>query len=128
MTCGLLDHWNPRTVLLYASLGNHAHVVHWLVDQGAEVTPHELVLAAYTGNAISLGALLEQYKGSVADLRSESGKSLLHLACEGLCFLKRSAEEHAKCVDLVLRQQVPIDQAEPKQGRSCLQNYVTQSQ
>ena len=112
------------SVLLYASLGNHAHVVHWLVEQSAEVTPHELVLAAYTGNAVSLEALLDQYRGSVPELRTESGKSLLHLACEGLCFLKRSAEEHAQCINLVLQRQVPVDQAEPKQGRSCLQNYA----
>ncbi|CAE7929108.1 kz, partial [Symbiodinium sp. KB8] len=112
------------SVLLYASLGNHAHVVSWLVEQGVEVTSHELVLAAYTGNAVSLAALLDRYKWSVTDLRTESGKSLLHLACEGMCFLKRSAEDHALCVDLVLQQRIPIDQAEPKQGRSCLQNYV----
>ena len=99
-------------------------MVHWLVEQGVEVTPHELILAAYTGNAVSLAALLERYKGSVPDLRTESGKSLLHLACEGLCFLKRSAEEHVRCVDLVLQRKVPVDQTEPKQGRSCLQNYV----
>ena len=112
------------SVLLYASLGNHAHVVNWLVEQGVEVTAHELVLAAYTGNAVSLAALLDRYKRSVPDLRTESGKSLLHLACEGMCFLKRSAEDHARCVDLVLQQRIPIDQAEPKQGRSCLQNYA----
>ena len=61
-------------------------------------------------------------QGSLADLHTESGKSLLHLACEGLCFLKRSAGEHLQCVEYLL-DKVPVDQAEPKSGRTCLQNY-----
>ncbi|CAE8715430.1 unnamed protein product, partial [Polarella glacialis] len=113
------------SVLLYAALGGHDHMVRWLVEGGVTVTDHELVLAAYTGNSTSLKALLELYEGSVVDLRTnESRKSLLHLACEGLCFLKSSAECHAQCVELLLNWQVPVDQAEPRQGRTCLQNYI----
>ena len=45
------------------------------------------MLTAYTGNSLSLGALLQLLHqdgsgGLVAELRTESGKSLLHLACE----------------------------------------------
>lgn len=113
------------SVLLYATLGGHAHMIRWLVERGALVTDHELVLAAYTGNSASLVVLLELYGGSVAELRTDgSQKSLLHLACEGLCFLKSSAEQHAECVELVLAAKVPVDQAEPTRGRTCLQNYV----
>lgn len=113
------------TVLLYAALGNHARMVEWLVNAGAIVTDHDLILAAYTGNSSSLAALLQFFSGSVAELRTnESGKSLLHLACEGLCFLKSTAEQHAECIHLVLQQAVPVDQAEPRRGRTCLQNLV----
>merc|ERR1712146_418071 len=55
------------SVLLYAALGNHAEMVRFLVGRGSEVTGHELVLAAYTGNPNSLEALLDLYTGSVAD-------------------------------------------------------------
>eukprot|EP00438_Fugacium_kawagutii_P020945 Skav211836 [mRNA] locus=scaffold305:667220:667840:- [translate_table: standard] len=51
------------TVLLYACLGNHGKVVRWLIQSaGAKVTPHELVLTAYTGNACGLAALIEFYE------------------------------------------------------------------
>lgn len=50
------------SVLLYAALGNHSEAVCWLVKHGLKVTEHELVLTAYTGNSISLAALLELYE------------------------------------------------------------------
>jgi len=113
------------SVLLYAALGNHAPMVRFLVDRGAKVTDHELILAAYTGNPDSLEALLELFEGSVPDLRTDqSKKTLLHLACEGMCFLRHSAERHAACVELVLRWRVPLDATEPKMQRTCLQNFV----
>ncbi|CAK0853359.1 unnamed protein product [Prorocentrum cordatum] len=113
------------SVLLYAALGNHAEMVRFLVGCGATVTDHELILAAYTGNPGSLQALLELYEGSAAEVRTdESRKTLLHLACEGLCFLRHSAERHAACVDLALRWRVPVDAAEPRRGRTALQDLV----
>ena len=108
-------------------------------------------------------------QGSLPALRTENGKSLLHLACEGasqqhfgesdgekagslkagcrdwdrfsfgslgpfsspadeilpgLCFLKRSPEEHLNCVEQLLAKDIPVDQAEPQRGRSCLQNFA----
>lgn len=113
------------TVTLYACLGNHGDVVRWLVQSaGAKVTAHELILTAYTGNSEALAALIELFQGSLPELRTENGKSLLHLACEGLCFLKRSPEEHLNCVEQLLAKHIPVDQAEPQRGRSCLQNFV----
>lgn len=113
------------SVLLYAALGNHAQMVRFLVKRDAVVTGHDLVLAAYTGNSKSLEALLELYDGDVTEyITDESKKNLLHLATEGLCFLKHSAEWHAECVDLVLKWKVAVDQPEPKHGRTCLQNLV----
>lgn len=114
------------SVLLYAALGNHESMVRFLVRRGHIITDHDLILAAYTGNPSSLEALLELYRGCVAELRTdESRKTLLHLACEGMCFLRHSAERHAKCVDLVLKCGVPPNVAEPKKGRTCLQDYVS---
>jgi len=111
--------------LLYAALGNHTAMVKFLVERGAIVTDHELILAAYTGNPDSLEALLDLYVGSVPQLRTnESKKTLLHLACEGMCFLKHSAERHAKCVELVLHRKVCVDAIEPKKQRTSLQEYV----
>merc|ERR1712113_1189967 len=83
------------------------------------------ILAAYTGNPSSFEALLELYRGSAPELRTnESGKTLLHLACEGMCFLKHSAERHGACVDLALRWGVPIDATEHKRCRTCLQDFI----
>lgn len=42
----------------------------------------------------------------------------------GLCFLKRSPEEHLNCVEQLLAKDIPVDQAEPQRGRSCLQNFA----
>eukprot|EP00927_Polykrikos_kofoidii_P016239 TRINITY_DN17318_c0_g2_i2.p1 TRINITY_DN17318_c0_g2~~TRINITY_DN17318_c0_g2_i2.p1 ORF type:complete len:339 (-),score=54.31 TRINITY_DN17318_c0_g2_i2:60-1076(-) len=113
------------SVLLYASLGNHGPMVRFLVDRGAKVTDHELILAAYTGNPEGLEAMLELFEGSVPAVRTdESKKSLLHLACEGMCFLRHTAERQAKCVELLLRWGVPIDARDPRTGRTCLQDYV----
>jgi len=114
------------SVLLYAALGNHAGMVRFLLRRGARVTDHELILAAYTGNPDSLAVLLDHYEeGPVAALRTDgSRKTLLHLACEGLCFLRHSAERHGRCVELALRQRVPVDEREPGLGRTCLQELV----
>jgi ankyrin repeat protein len=112
------------SVLLYASLADHAPMVRWLVEKGAWVGEQELMLAAFTGNSDALVALLDMYVGSVPKVRSEeyncSGKTLLHMAVEGLCFLKRSAEKHAACIDTLLKRQVPTDIVEPKKSRTCL--------
>merc|ERR1739848_667193 len=78
-----------------------------------------------TGNSESLGALLELFEGSVPNvLTDQSKKSLLHLAVEGMCFLKRSAQKHAACVESILQWKVPVDMCEPSRGRTCLQNYI----
>merc|ERR1712061_30539 len=113
------------SVLLYAALGNHAPMVRFLVGRGAKVTAHELSLAAYTGNPASLDAMLELYTDSVTAIRTDqSRKTLLHFACEGMCFLRHSAERHAQCVELLLKKKVPIDEREPKRQRTCLQDFV----
>lgn len=113
------------SVPLYAALGDHAPMVHWLVDHGAHVGDHELWLSAYTGNSCALEALLDRFGGSAAAVRTDqSKKSLLHLAVEGMCFLKRSAEQHACCIDLLLQKGVSVDIAEPKKGRTCLHDYL----
>lgn len=113
------------SVLLYASLQHHPEMVRFLVGRGLSVTDHVLILAAYTGNPRSLEALLELYKGSVPNLRTEqSKKTLLHLACEGMCFLRHSAERHAECIELCLRWQIPVNATDPQTRRTCLQDYV----
>lgn len=113
------------SVVLYAALGNHAPMVRFLVSRGGEVTGHDLILAAFTGNPASLEVLLEFYKGSVSNLcTNESRKTLLHLACEGMCFLRHSAEQHAQCVELLLKYKVPINAQEPFGKQTCLQLYV----
>jgi len=109
------------SVLLYASLADHAPMVRWLVEKGAWVGEHELMLAAFTGNSDALVALLDMYVGCVPKVRTDQSRiSLLHLAVEGMCFLKRSAEKHAACIDTLLKWQVPTDIVEPKKSRTCL--------
>merc|ERR1712139_102843 len=82
-------------------------------------------MGAYTGNSEALVALLDHFGGSVAAVRTDqSRKTLLHLAVEGMCFLKRSAEKHAACVDVLLQWNVPVDAVEPSKGRTCLQSYL----
>ena len=57
-------------------------------------------------------------------MRTEtSRKTLLHLAVEGLCFLKHSAEQHAACVDLLLQAGVPVAVPDPR-GRTALHDYI----
>jgi len=114
------------SVLLYAVLGNHADMIRWLVGQGAELTSHELILATYTGNARSFATLLELYCGDKASFFSYDGKNktLLHFSCEGLCFLKNSAEAHAECVRVALRNGAPVGALEVTQRRSALQDFV----
>merc|ERR1712226_1762271 len=84
------------SVLVYAALGGHADMVHCLVERGAQVSDHDLILAAFTGNASGLAALCaHRSPESVAALRTDqSKKTLLHLAVEGMCFLKHSADQH----------------------------------
>jgi ankyrin repeat protein len=109
------------TVLVYAALGNHATMVRFLCQQGLSATERELQLAAYTGNPESLHALLELYKGPRV---SESGKSLLHFAVDGMCNLKHCVERHVECVNIVLEWQGAVNAVEMKKGRTCLQEYV----
>jgi len=111
-------------VLLYSALGNHGNMVRFLVEHGSMVTTHELILAAYTGNPSSFGALIDLYEGSVADLRTEGKRTLLHMACNGLCFLRHSAERHMECIVLAMRAGVPLDAARTEKHRTCLQDFV----
>merc|ERR1719171_2973114 len=97
----------------------------WLIERGAVVSPHDLILTVFTGNSLGLRPLLDGYEGSIPGVRSkESKQTLLHLAVDGMCFLKRSAESHADVVAQLLRQGVPVDAVEPARGRTCLQMYV----
>mmetsp|Transcript_14784 Transcript_14784/g.29151 ORF Transcript_14784/g.29151 Transcript_14784/m.29151 type:complete len:341 (+) Transcript_14784:52-1074(+) len=112
------------SVLLYAALGNHGGMVRFLVERGSVVTTHELILAAYTGNPESFEALIDLYEGSVADLRMECQRTLLHMACDGLCFLRHSAQRHMECISLAIRAGVPLDAARTEKQRTCLQDFV----
>jgi len=116
------------SVLLYAALGNHGHMVRFLVERGSVVTTHELILAAYTGNPSSFEALMDLYEGSVADLMMEYGgggqRTLLHLACDGMLFLRHSAQRHLDCIALAIRAGVPVDALRTEKHRSCLQDFV----
>lgn len=117
--------WMNWSVLMYAALRNHGSMVRFLVARGAKVTDRELCITAWTGNPDSLATLLDLYDGSASDLRStSSGKTLLHLACEGMGFLKSSVESHAKCVTLALDRNVPVDAVEPEKQQTCLHLYV----
>merc|ERR1712061_11817 len=117
------------SALLYAALGNHAPMVRFLVGRGAKVTAHEMILAAYTGNPASLDAMLQLYADSVSAIRADqSRKTLLHFACEGMCFLRHSAERHAQCVELLLRKKIPINEKDPERQRTCLQDLVGNKQ
>jgi len=112
------------SVLLYAALGNHGHMVRFLVERGAVVTTHELILAAYTGNPSSFEVLIDMYQGSVAELRMECQRTLLHMACDGICFLRHSAQRHMECIALAIKAGVPVDEARTEKKRTCLQDFV----
>lgn len=110
------------SVLVYAALSNQGPMVRWLVAKGARVTPHELELAAFGGYELGLAPLLELYRGSIAELRTEaSGHSLMHLVCLGILNLPKSnPERYLICADLLIDQGVPLD-VQDKRGRTCLQ-------
>lgn len=113
------------SVLLYAALADDAPMVNGLVDLGARVSEHDLWITSYTGNSRAVEALVDRFEGDVAAVRTDqSKKTLLHLAVEGMCFLKRSPAQHAACVNLLLQRKVPVDFADPFKGRTCLQNYL----
>eukprot|EP00747_Dinoflagellata_sp_TGD_P185824 gnl/TRDRNA2_/TRDRNA2_42569_c0_seq1.p1 gnl/TRDRNA2_/TRDRNA2_42569_c0~~gnl/TRDRNA2_/TRDRNA2_42569_c0_seq1.p1 ORF type:complete len:363 (+),score=57.73 gnl/TRDRNA2_/TRDRNA2_42569_c0_seq1:80-1090(+) len=116
------------SVLLFAVLNDHASMVSGLVELGARVIVQDLIIAAATGNAEGLGELLKFFdgQGGASALRSKaSGKTLLHIACEGMCNLRRnSPARYAACIDLLIRCGVPTDAVEPLRGRTCLQNFI----
>lgn len=109
------------SVILYGALGNHAEMVQCLAEMGAKVCPHALILTAYTGNDRSLQVMLTL--ADATSVRTESGRTLLHLACEGLCFLKNRSEQHANCVRLLIQHGIPLDARDPE-GRTCLHAFV----
>lgn len=110
------------SVLVYAALSNQGPMVRWLVAKGARVTPHELELAAFGGYELGLAPLLELYRGSITELRTEaSGHSLMHLVCLGILNLPKSnPERYLICASLLIDQGVPLD-VQDKRGRTCLQ-------
>jgi len=111
--------------LMFAAAGGCLGAAEMLLDFGAQVSVNDMVIASFTGNPGGFEALAAGYDGSICDVRTDqSRKTLLHLAVEGMCFLKHSAERHAACVSLALRLKVPVDALEPKSGRTCLQEYI----
>merc|ERR1712224_448471 len=97
-----------------------------------KVGHHVLMLAAYTGSARGLKALVEGYSTGVAELRTDNSvwigepdRTLLHLACEGMCLLKRDRpDSYADCIAFLLRLGVPVNAVESKRGRTCLQKFI----
>eukprot|EP00746_Dinoflagellata_sp_MGD_P133911 gnl/MRDRNA2_/MRDRNA2_67687_c0_seq1.p1 gnl/MRDRNA2_/MRDRNA2_67687_c0~~gnl/MRDRNA2_/MRDRNA2_67687_c0_seq1.p1 ORF type:complete len:312 (+),score=41.96 gnl/MRDRNA2_/MRDRNA2_67687_c0_seq1:45-980(+) len=115
------------SVLLFAALGDYAQMVSWMIDsKGLTATEHEIILTTYTGNPNALETLLKHFAGNAADIRTErTGKTLLFLACEGMCHLKRDrAQKYLDSVSLLLKWGVPVEAVEPKRGRTCLLNFV----
>mmetsp|Transcript_150368 Transcript_150368/g.483245 ORF Transcript_150368/g.483245 Transcript_150368/m.483245 type:complete len:349 (-) Transcript_150368:33-1079(-) len=120
------------SVLLFAALSDHAELVRWLAARGAPVTAREIILAVYTGSLHGFKALVDLFGESAADLRTTHdsnsggpGKSLLHLACEGMCHLRRDrAEAYVPCMEHLLQLGVPIHVVEPVRGRTCLHSFV----
>lgn len=115
--------------LLFASLADQKDMVAWLVNQGADLSDRELILTAWTGNAQALSAMLDLYQDSLHGLFAymNVNKTLLHMACEGLFLLKRPAEQHAKRIRMLLQRDIPVNLADPKTGRTCLHDYVSDS-
>merc|ERR1712137_609911 len=118
------------SVSIFAALADQDAMVRWLVSQGSQVTDHELILTAWTGNSRALAVMLELYEGSLIRLFKYMNveKTLLHMACEGLFLLKHSAEKHAECVRMLLQRGIPINLANPNTRRTCLQDYVADPQ
>lgn len=116
------------SVIVFASLADQEEMVRWLVGQGLKMTDRDLILTAWTGNVKSLGVLLELYQGNLHQLLTymNTRKTLLHMACEGMFLLKRSPEQHADCVRLLIAYGIPINLSDPGTGRACLHDYVSE--
>eukprot|EP00928_Gymnodinium_smaydae_P063692 TRINITY_DN47195_c0_g1_i1.p1 TRINITY_DN47195_c0_g1~~TRINITY_DN47195_c0_g1_i1.p1 ORF type:complete len:356 (-),score=45.27 TRINITY_DN47195_c0_g1_i1:371-1438(-) len=120
------------STLLFAALANQVEAVRWLISRGAIVTTHELILAAYSGSAQGLRSLAEHYPDDVANVRTEDdgksggpGKTLLHVACTGMCHLRRDRSEgYLACLEFLLMSGVPVDALEPLRGQTCLQLFI----
>lgn len=112
---------------LYAALHNHEHMVRYLISRGARVTEHDLILTAWTGNSDSFKALCDFYEGSITAVKTNQGTPLLHLACEGLCFLKNEATMHAACVEMLLAQGALVNAVCRSKGCTCLHALVNNS-
>lgn len=114
--------WNA---LLFAALHDQEHMVRFLVGQGMPVSTNDLLLAAFTGKPRGLQALLGLFDGSPASVRSESGKTLLHYACEGIIHVPREdPERYVVCAERLIDAGVPVDAPCLKKGRTCLQHFV----
>eukprot|EP00929_Paragymnodinium_shiwhaense_P078278 TRINITY_DN40550_c0_g1_i1.p1 TRINITY_DN40550_c0_g1~~TRINITY_DN40550_c0_g1_i1.p1 ORF type:complete len:369 (+),score=62.05 TRINITY_DN40550_c0_g1_i1:62-1108(+) len=124
------------STLFFAALNDQSKAVHWLVEKGMKVCNHVLMLAAYTGSAKGLEALVACYDGNVAELRTDStvwvggvGRTLLHLACEGMCNLKRDRPtSYVASVSQLLALGIPVGAVETKRRRSCLQNFIAEGE
>merc|ERR1719210_3290728 len=114
------------SALVFAALHEQARAVHWLVARGARVVAEAVVLATCSGSARGLRALIDHFSGDVAAMRTAgTGKTLLHLACQGMCHLRRDRPTgYLACIGQLLRCGVPVDALEPRRGRTCLQSFV----
>jgi len=116
------------SALLYAGLSNHGDMVRWLVGMGANVTSHELTNVAFGGYDKSLDALLDLFSGNVAEVRTDSGNTLLHLLCSGMLhFSNQRPQRYLRCADVLLQRRFPVDALDVKKGRTSLQAYVGDS-
>lgn len=116
------------SITTFAALADQPEMVKWLVTHGSPVTERELRITAWTGNSKALAVMIELYGGRLDNLFKDSnGKQscLLHVACEGLFLLKRSPEQHADCVRMLLQRGVPVDCSDTISRWTCIQDYLS---
>jgi len=115
------------TALAWAALHDQVSAVRVLLGAGAAVSQQALVLAAFAGRAGALAALAAAAPlGQAPLVRTEQAQqSLLHVAVQGLVYMRSSAEAHLECMEVLL--QARCDPcAEDKQGRTVLFHYLSE--
>ncbi|CAJ1346179.1 unnamed protein product, partial [Effrenium voratum] len=101
-----LDTCNPLgwTALTWAALRGHAQCCRWLMERKAPLKDNDLIVLAFTGNwqtfEVLLGFASEERR---LEVRDHCEKGLLHFALTGLAYMKRTARDHVRCVDLALQ-------------------------
>lgn len=92
------------TALTWAGLHEQTAATKLLLHEGAVVQDTDLVLLAWTGKVATLKIFIEACGAErVLNLRTDTkSNSILHVAANGLVYLKASAEAHLSCVRLLL--------------------------